>query len=125
MSVFCLVNTAVAAPDTIISKYYYRTAAKQELIGYWYQSCYLSFSVSWGKKEGYVQNDPAMHGWDCTRLGMSGNRRGSCLASDFDGVKELVSRWNSDTKRYEIVEIVDATHWDSITGRCEQENPLF
>ncbi|MCF6437113.1 hypothetical protein [Pseudoalteromonas sp. MMG022] len=76
-------TASLAAPSGIISIEYYADSTKQELIGYWYQSCYLNFKVLWGVREGYRAYDP-MHGQDCTQLGEYSNRRAMCFSEKFN-----------------------------------------
>ena len=118
-----LLSSAVsAAPTGIISIYYYKTAAKQELVGYWYQSCYLGFNTFWGTREGVKVYDPAMHGLDCTQLGMAGNNRGHCLTNLLEGEWVEGEVWFSELQQWVSYKYVrEATVINSMST-CESEN---
>jgi hypothetical protein len=124
----CLISATsfntFAAFDTVISKYYYKTSAKQELIGYWYMSCYLGFSTLWGKREGVSVNDPGLHGLDCTQLGQRGNSRGSCNTSSFDTYSKTKQVWDDAIQGYRIETYVDTEDSYRITEECKLANPF-
>jgi hypothetical protein len=101
-------SAVFAAPKGVISILYYKTSAKQELVGYWYQSCYLGFNAFWGTRSSYRVNEP-MHGMDCTELGTSGNNRGQCFAYSFNNENGVIL--NSEV--------------NYITQSCEAENPIY
>jgi hypothetical protein len=111
MSFFLLSTHAKAAPDSIISIHYYKTSAKEKLVGYWYQSCYLQFKAFWGERTSYTVAEPGLHGQDCTQLGMSGNNRGRCFAEEFDANDHDTWILESDRNR--------------ITNECEAETPIY
>ncbi|MCW8880412.1 MAG: hypothetical protein OQJ89_00390 [Kangiellaceae bacterium] len=94
-------SAAMAAPSGVISINYYKTSAKQELIGYWYQSCYLSFKTMWGTRDGYPEYE-AMHGRDCTQLGKGGNDAGSCMTINFDEYAHIGVSHNSGLNYYYV-----------------------
>jgi hypothetical protein len=119
ISLILFSSIASAAPNGIISLYYYKTSAKQELIGYWYQSCYLGFSSSWGTKQGFSVPDPGMHGKDCTQLGSYGNNKGYCLSSQFSNT--AVERYYFDgyTNTWESYDYVESDMIGVVRGECE------
>lgn len=94
-------NTVMAAPDGIISINYYKTAAKQELIGYYYQSCYLGFKTMWGTRDGYPEHE-AMHGKDCTELVHSKNRKSSCMTINYNKYAKIGISHNSGLNYYYV-----------------------
>ena len=125
LSLVLICNTSFAAPDGIISKYYYKTSAKQELIGYWYQSCYLGFSTLWGTREGFSVADPAMHGWDCTQLGVSANNRGFCYSQSFQAVEIVETVWDENLNKYIIKRSASSSDVLTKASECNQEHPLW
>ena len=118
-------TTSVAAPDGIISIYYYKTSAKQELVGYWYQSCYLGFNTLWSRREGYRVLDSAMHGWDCTQLGVSANSRSFCNSKSPEKIEIVETIWDEGLQKYVIQRAANGT---SVLAKAQESNleqPLF
>lgn len=118
LATLSLSQQSFAVQDHVVSIEYYRTAAKQELVGYWYQSCLLSFNAFWGVRTSFKSYDP-LHGKDCTRMAEFGNSRALCLGKNYDSYSHVVSRYNDATGSAELVSIVYKDDKDYITARCD------
>lgn len=57
-------TSAIALPATTVEKTYYATAAKETVVGYFYQGCTASAHVSWGVRTNYYDDVHFPH--DCT-----------------------------------------------------------
>lgn len=64
LSTLLLTSSALAMPDTTIEKTYYATAAKEQIVGYFYQGCVASSRVSWGVRT--IHYDTGLFPIDCT-----------------------------------------------------------
>lgn len=57
-----MASSVLALPQTTIEKTYYATAAKEQIVGYFYQGCIASSTVSWGIRTNYHDTKQLQHG---------------------------------------------------------------
>lgn len=118
---FSIISTsAIALPATTIEKTYYATAAKETVVGYYYQGCTASAHVSWGVRTNYYDDVHFPH--DCTggvkSLSQTNNNDYSQTSDDSTAesrgvcvIRGIINELSNDGN-------ISATDFDIINSSC-------